>query len=197
MRSRVLTASALVLLVTALAAPASAESTKEKIARKQAESKARTACMQAKARGHACAPARATYAVHQTQREAPRRATGGAKRIEISIGEQVLRAYEGRDLVLSTPVSTGTGQYPTPTGRFSIQGKEENHWSKRWSVWMPWAMHVVGGVFIHELPLTRDGRRIGSGSLGNQASHGCIRVGVGDAERLYRWTPVGTPVVIS
>ena len=94
-------------------------------------------------------------------------------------------------------VTTGGHGFSTPTGRYRIQSKEKMHWSNQYGVWMPYAMRVVGGIFIHELPLTKDGRRIGTNALGEPVSHGCIRVGVGDAESLYNWTPVGTPVSIS
>ena len=35
-----------------------------------------------------------------------------------------------------------------------------------------------------------------SGSIGSRASHGCIRMYIGDAERLYDLVDIGTPVYI-
>lgn len=127
---------------------------------------------------------------------APVAQAGGPARIEISIAEQRLRAYEGDRLVLDTLVSTGTAQYPTPTGTYSIKSKEAMHWSTQYGVWMPNAMRVVNGIFIHEMPVTTDGRRIGDSEIGSPASHGCIRVPSGTASRLYDWARIGTPVVI-
>jgi lipoprotein-anchoring transpeptidase ErfK/SrfK len=127
---------------------------------------------------------------------AARLPSGGAKRIEISTAEQRLRAYEGDTLVLDTPVSTGTAATPTPRGVFAVQSKEDPHWSNQFSVWMPKAMRVIGGVYIHEVPLTTDGRRIGVSEVGTPASHGCVRVPVGAAGRLYHWARIGTPVIV-
>lgn len=123
-------------------------------------------------------------------------APGPGKVIEVDIGSQTLRAWQDGRVVLQTPVSTGSPARDTPTGRFSVLSKTPRHWSTIYHVWMPWAMRVVGGIFVHEVPLTADGRRIGAGSLGQAVSAGCIRVGVGPAERLYHWANVGTPVLI-
>ncbi|HVE90824.1 MAG TPA: L,D-transpeptidase [Actinomycetota bacterium] len=128
---------------------------------------------------------------------APRaQAAGGPKRIVISTQTQTLKAYEGDRVVMDTPVSTGAPGFPTPTGTYSIQSKEKMHWSTQYGVWMPYAMRVVRGIFIHEVPIDTQGRRLG-GALGQAASHGCIRVGVGPAQSLYEWAEVGTPVTIT
>lgn len=121
----------------------------------------------------------------------------GPKQIEISLAEQRLRAYEGQRLVLDTAISSGSASYPTPTGAFSIRSKEAMHWSTQYSAWMPYAMRVVGGIFIHETPIGVDGQRIGASDIGSPASHGCIRVPSGAAQRLFNWAEIGTPVQIS
>lgn len=141
-------------------------------------------------------------------REAPRQAatrpdpgptspaSGGEKVIEIIISSQQLRAWDGQQLVMETAVSTGKPGYETPRGQFSILSKERRHWSTIYGVWMPYAMRVVGGIFIHELPVRTSGEQYGADQLGSPASGGCIRVGVGSARQLYNWAPVGTTVVI-
>lgn len=123
-------------------------------------------------------------------------ASGGEKVIEISISSQRLRAWDGQQLVMETAVSTGKPGHATPRGEFSILSKERRHWSTIYGVWMPYAMRVVGGIFIHELPVTAEGERYGGDQLGSRASGGCIRVGVGSAQELYDWAPVGTTVLI-
>ena len=127
--------------------------------------------------------------------EAPEQ-IGGAKQIEISLAEQRLRAYEGARIVLDTAISSGSASYPTPTGSFSIRSKETMHWSSQYSAWMPYAMRVVGGIFIHETPIGADGQRIGAAEIGSPASHGCIRVPSGAAQSLFSWAEIGTPVLI-
>lgn len=123
-------------------------------------------------------------------------ASGGEKVIEILISSQRLRAWHGDDLVLQTAVSTGKPGYETPRGRFSVLSKERRHWSTQYHVWMPYAMRVVRGIFIHEVPVRPDGVQYGAAELGRPVSAGCIRVGVGSAKRLYDWARVGTTVLI-
>lgn len=50
---------------------------------------------------------------------------------------------------------------------------------------------------IHELPINAAGERLWASVLGRPASYGCIILDVGDAEKLYRWAPVGTLVRIT
>jgi lipoprotein-anchoring transpeptidase ErfK/SrfK len=122
--------------------------------------------------------------------------SGGPRRIEISIAQQQLRLMEGNDVLLSTSVSTGAPSTATPSGTFSILSKERMHWSTQYDVWMPYAMRIVAGVFIHEVAVSPDGRRLGASEIGGPASHGCIRVPVGTAANLYDLSRVGMPVYV-
>ncbi len=115
--------------------------------------------------------------------------------IEISIRKQRLTAWRDGRVVYRFIISTGRPGYETPPGHYKILEKYENRWSRKWSVWMPFAMRWYQGYFIHQLP-HKDGssHNIGASKLGRPDSHGCVRVNVGDAEKLFRWTAVGTPV---
>jgi lipoprotein-anchoring transpeptidase ErfK/SrfK len=63
---------------------------------------------------------------------------------------------------------------------------------------MPFWMAITpGGSFgIHELPEWPDGDKNGANDLGSPVSHGCVRLGIGPAERVYNWAEIGTPVVV-
>jgi lipoprotein-anchoring transpeptidase ErfK/SrfK len=115
--------------------------------------------------------------------------------IEVSIAKQRLTAWHDGTVVHRFVISTGRPGYETPPGHYKILEKSENRWSRKWSVWMPFAMRWYQGYFIHQLP-HKDGSsyNIGASKLGKPDSHGCVRVNVGDAETLFRWTKVGTPV---
>lgn len=116
-----------------------------------------------------------------------------------------LYLYDRERLVDDYQIATGMKEYPTPTGKFHITYKEKN------PTWLPtseWAkdkqgipqppgpdnplggywMDLGGGIGIHATPFVK--------SLGEQASHGCIRMAPGDAERLFGAVKVGTPVFI-
>lgn len=115
--------------------------------------------------------------------------------IEVSIARQRLTAWRDGKIVYRLVISTGRPGYETPPGHYKILEKYENRWSRKWSVWMPFAMRWYQGYFIHQLPhKDGSGYNIGASRLGKPDSHGCVRVNVGDAERLFRWTKVGTPV---
>lgn len=118
-----------------------------------------------------------------------------------------LRLFKRLKFSKSYRVAVGQPAYPTPSGLFSIANKQVN---PTWSVPnSPWAgelqgttveggsaanplkarwMGIINGVGIH-----------GTGedySIGSAASHGCIRMHVGDVIDLYPRVPVGTPVLI-
>jgi hypothetical protein len=124
------------------------------------------------------------------------------KRIEISLPEQKLRAYENDELLYEFTCSSGMTSTPTIAGQFQVLFKEPDAYASRWSLEMPYFMAVYqeGPDFfngIHELPIRADGGRLWASVLGWPASYGCIILDVGDAELLYDWAPVGTLVRIT
>jgi lipoprotein-anchoring transpeptidase ErfK/SrfK len=63
---------------------------------------------------------------------------------------------------------------------------------------MPYFMQFTKqGAGLHELPEWPNGKKEGANHLGTPVSHGCVRVGIGVAKKLYDWTPVGTKVVVT
>jgi len=118
------------------------------------------------------------------------------KRIEINTKAQVLSYFLGGVRLGSFSVSTGKASMPTPKGHFTIYNKFSKAWSS-YGLWMPcWLGMQFGRFGIHELPVWPSGYKEGESHLGTPVSHGCIRLGVGPAELIYNWTPVGTPVFI-
>lgn len=94
-------------------------------------------------------------------------------------------------------ISSGSSYHPTPTGEYSINSKALKAYSAAYSLYMPYWMAFIDSRYgIHELPETASGVKEGASSLGVPVSHGCIRLGVGAAKRVYDFTPVGTRVVI-
>ena len=112
------------------------------------------------------------------------------KKVEVSLGEQKLRAWQGRRLVLQTNVSSGKNGR-TPAGSFSAGPyKARMHLSTRYhNAPMPWSVQINGPVFIHGFTSVPD----------YPASHGCIRMpltGANPARFFYEWVDRGTPVAI-
>jgi hypothetical protein len=124
------------------------------------------------------------------------------KRIEISLPEQRLRAYEDDQLLYEFTASSGMSSTPTIAGQFQVLFKEEQAYAPRWELEMPYFMAIYqeGPEFyngIHELPINAAGNRLWSSVLGWPASYGCIILDLEDAESLYNWAPVGTLVRIT
>jgi hypothetical protein len=118
------------------------------------------------------------------------------KRIEINLGAEELSYFLGGVRMNTFPVSTGKPGMPTPRGHFQIDGKSLRAWSS-YGLWMPYWMSLLHGLFgIHELPEWPNGAKEGADHLGKPVSHGCIRLGIGPAQFLYNWAPIGTPVFI-
>jgi len=118
------------------------------------------------------------------------------KLIDVDLSEQKLRLYQDGELIVEYSASTGKSLMPTPTGNFQILSKEENHWSSKYGLYMPYALNFYGDYYIHELPYWPGGYREGEEHLGTPVSHGCVRVGIGAAETVYNFAEIGTEVVI-
>jgi hypothetical protein len=119
------------------------------------------------------------------------------KRIEVDTKKQELSYYFDNKKISTFKVSTGKPSMPTPKGNFKIKNKYDRAWSKKYGLWMPFWMGLGTGSFgFHELPEWPNGYKEGRDHLGKAVSHGCIRLGIGQAELLYRWADVGTPVAI-
>jgi LysM repeat protein len=126
--------------------------------------------------------------------------TGGGKRIEIDLSEQHLYAYEGERLIYSFVASSGAAPSYTRVGEFRVQSKIPNAYGAAWNIWMPhwlgiyWAGSTENG--IHALPILSNGQTLWAGYLGTPVSYGCIVLGTYEAELLYNWAQIGTPVSI-
>lgn len=119
------------------------------------------------------------------------------KYVLVDLSKQRLYRISGGTLEKTYVVSTGAWNTPTPVGTFSVNSKIRRAWSSTFKLWMPYWMAFIGTEYgLHELPEWPNGYKEGQNHLGRPVSHGCIRLGVGDAAELYAWTDVGTPVVI-
>jgi len=113
------------------------------------------------------------------------------KHIVVNLTFQKAMAYENGELLFSGRISTGTPDRPTPTGTFRVTEKDIDHVSNSWP-------KPNGGAKMHYmLRLTNYGIAMHLGYVPNYpASHGCIRLENGFAQRMYYWAKVGTPVYV-
>lgn len=108
--------------------------------------------------------------------------------ISISIAQQKLRLYDANGLYAETPISTGMPGHPTPMGVFSIIQKQKFHRSNIYSgAPMPFMQRITwSGVAMHAGVLP-----------GHPASHGCIRMPMDFAVKMYGWTRMGARVIVA
>jgi lipoprotein-anchoring transpeptidase ErfK/SrfK len=120
-----------------------------------------------------------------------------SKRIRVVLSRQVLIAYDGKRQVYEFDCATGDSSHPTGPGNFRIFRKHRTHVSSKYNVPMDFAMFfTMDGKAIHKShfvgPISFM-KFFGADSLG---SHGCVRLSDKDAQALFDWTPIGTPVDI-
>jgi len=108
--------------------------------------------------------------------------------IAISIEKQNLKIYDANGFFAETPISTGMKGHPTPMGVFSVIQKHKLHHSNIYSgAPMPFMQRITwSGVAIHAGVLP-----------GYPASHGCIRMPMAFAVKMWNWTKMGVRVVIT
>src|ERR1700685_1069683 len=122
-----------------------------------------------------------------TEAEAPREAGEPIMAI-VSIKSQRVTFYDADGWILRAPVSTGTTGRETPAGIFALVEKDKDHHSTMYDdAWMPNMQRITwNGIALHGGPLP-----------GYAASHGCVRMPFGFAEKLFNKTRIGMRVIIS
>src|SRR5882724_1039299 len=106
----------------------------------------------------------------------------------VSIKTQQVIFYDADGWILRAPVSTGTTGRETPAGVFAVLEKDMDHHSTLYDdAWMPNMQRITwNGIALHGGPLP-----------GHAASHGCVRMPYGFAEKLFDKTWIGMRVIIS
>ena len=118
----------------------------------------------------------------------PQVAPPGQLVIVVSIPEQMAHVYRSGVRIGVSTVSTGKEGHATPTGTFEILQKKVMNYSNLYNnAPMPFMQR-----------LTWDGIALHAGKIpGYPASHGCIRLPLEFAEKLYRETSRGMLVVVA
>jgi len=106
----------------------------------------------------------------------------------VSIKTQQVTFYDVEGGILRAPVSTGVTGRETPAGIFAVLEKDKDHHSSMYDdAWMPNMQRITwNGIALHGGPLP-----------GYAASHGCVRMPYGFAEKLFNKTRIGMRVIIS
>ena len=106
----------------------------------------------------------------------------------VSLNDQRISIYDAQGRISRAPVSSGQTGYETPVGIYSVLQKNAEHYSNVYDdASMPFMQRLTwSGVALHagELP-------------GYPASHGCVRMPLNFAERLFGMTKLGMRVIVA
>lgn len=120
--------------------------------------------------------------------------------VHVDLAARTLTLYDAGQVILTTPVAVGSPEAPTPTGTFSVTDKLQT--PNAGGAYGPYAFGLSGRSEVLTEFAGGDGQ-IGihgtndPASIGNDVSHGCIRVPNDVIEQLEQILPLGTPVVVS
>ncbi|WFE38115.1 L,D-transpeptidase family protein [Micromonospora sp. WMMD998] len=107
----------------------------------------------------------------------------------VDLTRQTVWAMRGGKVVLGPTVTrTGMSGYATPTGTYSVGGRNLREWSNPYEVWLPYWQRFNGGIGFHETTTY-----LHNGAIG---SHGCVNLLHRDAVRLWELGSIGTRVVV-
>lgn len=120
-------------------------------------------------------------------------------RVEVDLTARRLVVRDGAGVVIDTSIAIGASETPTPTGRFFVTDVLDNPDDS--GAYGPFAL----GLSAHSDVLDQFGGGDGQigihgtdqpGSIGQAASHGCVRVPNDIVTQLAGRLPLGTPVTI-
>lgn len=146
----------------------------------------------------------------------------GQKSIEIDLSEQKMYVHLGDTLIRVFRVSSGKGDTPTPIGNFKIEFKQKVRIAGGDIPYiMPKWQGFYNGAGMHALPSLGNARLRAKiqklapdedapvewfkndslwteaiSHIGIPVSHGCVRLLPEDANFMYQYTEVGTPVTV-
>ncbi len=120
--------------------------------------------------------------------------------IHIDINEQTMWFYKSNDLLVETPIVTGTaGACDTPTGYFEVRTlASPAHlvgptWDVTTDYWI--GINLTNDIGIHDSPWRENG--YGGDIYTYDGSNGCINTPLDAIKKIYENITIGTPVVIT
>jgi hypothetical protein len=118
----------------------------------------------------------------------PNIAPKGPVLIYVDLDTQLATVYRNGVRIGVSTISSGKPGHTTPTGVFTILEKDVDHKSSTYN----------DAPMPYQQRLTWEGVALHAGNLpGYPASHGCIRLPIKFAEKLFKVTPMGGTVIIA
>lgn len=119
----------------------------------------------------------------------------------VNLNEQKTYVYEGSlnnwNLLKVMDCSTGVEGEETPKGIFSVSSRGDWFFSEEYQQGGKYWIQFMGDYLFHSLPFDETQNNIVDYTLGEPASHGCVRLKVEDAKWLYDNVSDTTKVIIN
>ena len=111
--------------------------------------------------------------------------------VMVDLSEQRAYAIENGSIIFDGRISSGKRGRETPEGEYTILQKKRHHRSNLWP------KPKGGAKMPYMLRLTNSGIAMHLGNVPNKpASHGCIRLENGFAQKMFTWANVGITVYV-
>lgn len=124
----------------------------------------------------------------QSRQSSAASAAPQSKWILIELDLKRLTLYEGTNILKQFPIASGAWDTPSPIGGYRVVGRFKTEISGFGTRFLrlnvPWGIYGIHGTNQPQ-------------SIGANASHGCIRLRIADAEALYALVPNGTHVYLA
>jgi lipoprotein-anchoring transpeptidase ErfK/SrfK len=124
-------------------------------------------------------------------------------RIVVNLEQRKLRLIQDGRVAKTYEVAIGTAAHPTPTGKYEVIDKQvdpawfppDSPWAAGLGVIPPGPGNPLGTRWIGtSAPAIGIHGTYASSSIGTAASHGCIRMHIGEVEELFEEVALGTSV---
>ncbi len=127
-----------------------------------------------------------------------------AKRVEVSLATQNLKAYDDSKVIYSFPISSGKWN-PTPTGTFypwvKLRTARMTGGDKKLGTFydlpnVPYVIYFANDKVPGYLGYSLHGA-YWHNNFGQPMSHGCVNVRPDQMALLYNWMEMSTPIIIN
>lgn len=120
--------------------------------------------------------------------------------IRVNLTTNTVTVFRGKVAVKAFACASGLREGSTPVGNFQLKDKLRWHELVGPS-WGQWCSHITGDILFHTLPYYSPNDKFTMrpeeyNQIGENSSHGCLRLTASCAKYLYDSCPVGTAVTI-
>lgn len=130
----------------------------------------------------------------------PQDAPSTGRWIDVHLTQQLMTLYDGREVVRVVVTTTGMAGWETPTGAFTILWRVANETMTSGAIGAESFFRLEDVLYTQYF--TDEGHAIHYAwwrtpeTIGRPGSHGCLNTLLDDAEFLWEWADIGTPIIV-